>query len=308
VTNKVLRKSAVLALLAYAWSAPIVLAADRTYLDMAGKLFGSVESPRLILDYCAKNSPNTATANARVYEEWSLQNRDFLDAVEIQIARADARLQRQDPPADAQSFEQIRTNLKTRLEQEMQVNSPEWIERFCSVYPKLIESKHEDARTTLRQLLATIEQADRELAAREQPNTAREPTQPGLAENEDDRKQQPVETYAAKGPNGLTMKLELFKPLAGFSSSGWLNSPKGVVADGTFGGSVKKPLQIVTKPDSVVLERDKRGDISAGRYFIENGVLNVCMLSPAPRAYRNVIEIAVPENYTLCAPMERKGD
>jgi hypothetical protein len=122
------------------------------------------------------------------------------------------------------------------------------------------------------------------------------------------KKQRPVETYVAKGPNGLTMKLELFKPLAGFPSSGWLNSAKDRVADGTFGGSVKKPLQIVTKPDSVVLETDKRGDISSGRYFVEKGVLNVCMLSPAPRAYRNVIEMAVPENYTLCASMERKGE
>jgi hypothetical protein len=30
------------------------------------------------------------------------------------------------------------------------------------------------------------------------------------------------------------------------------------------------------------------------------------MLSPGPGVYRNVTEMAAPENYTLCAPVERK--
>jgi len=31
------------------------------------------------------------------------------------------------------------------------------------------------------------------------------------------------------------------------------------------------------------------------------------MLSLAPGAYSNVLEMAVPENYTLCAPLKLKG-
>jgi hypothetical protein len=124
---------------------------------------------------------------------------------------------------------------------------------------------------------------------------------------QDSKKANFVETYEAKDRGGLKMRLELLKPLASFPQAGWLNSAEEPVADGRFGGSVKKPFQMITKPDFVVLEAEKRGVISGGRYSVENGVLTICMLSLASGTYRNALEMAAPENYTLCAPMKLKG-
>jgi hypothetical protein len=115
-----------------------------------------------------------------------------------------------------------------------------------------------------------------------------------------------VETYEAKDRGGLKMRLQLLKPLASLPQAGWLNSAEEPVADGRFGGSVKKPFQMITKPDFVVLEAEKR-DFSGGKYRVENGVLTICMLSLASGVYRNALEMTVPENYTLCAPMKLKG-
>jgi hypothetical protein len=116
-----------------------------------------------------------------------------------------------------------------------------------------------------------------------------------------------LETYVASGQNGLRMKLRLLKPLASLPPTGWLNSADEAVADGKFGGSVRKPLRISTKPGFVAFESEKRGARAAGRYSIENGVLTVCMLSIPPGAYSNVTEMTVPENYTQCAPMKLKS-
>jgi hypothetical protein len=116
-----------------------------------------------------------------------------------------------------------------------------------------------------------------------------------------------IETYEANAQGGLKMRLQLLKPLASLPATGWLNSADEAMADGKFGGSVKKPFQMTTKPDFVVLEAEKRGPVSGGRYIVENGVLTICMLSLAPGAYRNVLEMAAPENYTLCAAMQLKG-
>src|SRR5262245_32407453 len=48
-----------------------------------------------------------------------------------------------------------------------------------------------------------------------------------------------VETYVAKGPGGLSMRLQLLKPLATLPPSGWMNSAEEAAADGKFGSSVK---------------------------------------------------------------------
>src|SRR5688500_12977464 len=68
-----------------------------------------------------------------------------------------------------------------------------------------------------------------------------------------------VETYEANDRSGLKMRLQLIKPLASLPPGGWLNSADEAEADGKFGGSVKKPFQMITKPDFVVLESEKRG-------------------------------------------------
>jgi hypothetical protein len=122
----------------------------------------------------------------------------------------------------------------------------------------------------------------------------------------EDRRAKFVETYEANDQGGLKMRLQLLKPLASLPPAGWLNSADEAEADGKFGGSVRKPFQMTTKPDFVVLESEKRGPVSGGRYRIEDGVLTICMLSLAPGSYSNVLEMAVPENYTLCAPMKLK--
>ena len=116
-----------------------------------------------------------------------------------------------------------------------------------------------------------------------------------------------VETYEAKARGGLKMRLQLLKPLASLPQAGWLNSAEVPVADGRFGGSVKEPFHITTKPGFIFLEAEKRGVVSGGRYKVEDGVLTICMLTLGSGVYKNALEMAAPENYTLCAPMKLKG-
>jgi hypothetical protein len=152
----------------FAVAPQLAFASEKTYINMVGKLFGSIESPRVIRDFCAAHSPDNAAENARLYDEWALRNRDLLDTVAIHVAHADVRLKHHEPRGDVESFEQIRTNMRNKLEEEMQPKSAEWIVKFCSFYPKLIEHKDDEVRSSIRQLLSTIEEAYRELASPEQ--------------------------------------------------------------------------------------------------------------------------------------------
>ena len=150
-------------------AAQFAVADEKSYFDVVGKLFGSVESPRVIRDFCATHSPDNALEIARLYDDWRFRNADLLDAVEIQVAHADVRLMHQPPPADAESIDKVRTIMSTKLEEAMQEKSPEWIVQFCSAYPKLIEKKDEEAKTSIRQLLSTAEAAYKELTASQMP-------------------------------------------------------------------------------------------------------------------------------------------
>jgi len=124
---------------------------------------------------------------------------------------------------------------------------------------------------------------------------------------EDAKRAKFIETYEANEPGGLKMRLQLLRPLTSFPPTGWLNSADEAVADGKFGGSVKKPFQMITKPDFIVFEAENRGPASGGKYRVENGVLTICMVSLTSGVYRNALEMTAPENYTLCAPMKLKG-
>ena len=158
------RQIAPLALLVLA---QLALASGKSYMDLVGQLFGFVESPQLVRDFCATRSPQTASRNARLYDEWRSRNSKLLDAVATQVAHAEIRLARQNPPADAKSFDEIRGNMKTKLEDTLQQQTPEWIDGFCAAYPKLIEKKDEEAKTSIQELLSVVEEADKELASRE---------------------------------------------------------------------------------------------------------------------------------------------
>jgi hypothetical protein len=149
-------------------AAPFALADEKSYIDLVGGLFGSVESPRVIRDFCATHSPGNAAENAKLYDDWRLQHIELLDAVAAQVARADALLKNHKPPSDVESFDQIRINMRNRLEEEMKQKSPDWIVQFCSAYPRLIEAKHEAANTSIPQRLSIIEAAGKELVSREQ--------------------------------------------------------------------------------------------------------------------------------------------
>ena len=153
---------------AFLIAAQLALASGKSYMDLVGELFGSVESPSLIRDFCATRSPGTASENARLYDEWRSRHLDLLEAVAIQVAHADVRLAHQNPPADAESFAQIRSNMKAKIEESMRQKSPEWIVQFCSTYPKFIEKKDEEAKTSISQLLSIVEKADKDLVSREQ--------------------------------------------------------------------------------------------------------------------------------------------
>jgi hypothetical protein len=133
-------------------TAQVAVGSGKHYLTLVGELFGAVESPRLIRDFCEVASPSTAKANARLYEEWRSRHKDLLDAVAVQVAHADARLKKQSPPADAESFDQMRSNMKNNLEEILRPQTSEEMMAFCKMYPQFLEKKDAEAATSIREL------------------------------------------------------------------------------------------------------------------------------------------------------------
>lgn len=148
-------------------AAQVAVASGESYEQLVGKLHGDVESPRLIRDFCATRSPDTAAANAKLYDEWRSRHSQLLADVDVQLDHAGKRVFHKSPPSDPQSYDEIRENMKAKLEETFKDKPSEWIVKFCSAYPKYMEKKDEEARTSLRQQLSKIEEADKELKSRE---------------------------------------------------------------------------------------------------------------------------------------------
>src|SRR5262245_27925822 len=85
-----------------------------------------------------------------------------------------------------------------------------------------------------------------------------------------------VETYTGSGPDGLSMKLQMLKPVPTAPQSGWLNEARVATADAKFGGVTQGPVKYALTPALVAFQADQSGKFPPGRYYWEGGVLNVC--------------------------------
>jgi hypothetical protein len=142
-------------------------AAGESYLTLVGELLGAVESPRLIRDACATRFPSTAKENSQLYDAWKSRHKALLDSIAEQVRRANVRLKKQGAPGGDEPSRAMVEALGQGLEQSISEMTPDQIARFCGRYPKLIETKDVEARTSIPKLLSIVENADKELALRE---------------------------------------------------------------------------------------------------------------------------------------------
>lgn len=124
-----------------------------SYLSLVGELYGAVEFPRLLRDYCGDAQPETRAELASRYEQWATSNAAFLTRVREQYSRADARLQSQGTTL---------AQLDPTFVQQFESLGPA---RLCVSYDATLAAKQAQFAGELAQLLEAVERADAELTA-----------------------------------------------------------------------------------------------------------------------------------------------
>jgi hypothetical protein len=143
------------------------LAAEKSYMALVGELAGFVESPRLVRDYCAARSPATASANARLYDDWKARHKALLDAIEEQIGRANLRLKRQGAPGGDNPIAAMLATAPGLVEEQLAGMTTSQLKTYCGSYASLIKTKDAEASTSIPRLLEVVANADQVMSARE---------------------------------------------------------------------------------------------------------------------------------------------
>jgi hypothetical protein len=118
-------------------------------------------------------------------------------------------------------------------------------------------------------------------------------------------KPQFLETYTGDGPSGLSIKLQMLKPMPSEPQAGWLNYADVSAADASLGSIVRLPVRIVTKPAFVAFDASNHGGLPAGRFFRKDGDLIVCVLSMTSREVKGTHKIEFVPEYDLCAAVRK---
>jgi hypothetical protein len=162
------RRVASALLLAFLVAPCAVLASGKSYMALVGELVGSVQSPRIIRDYCAVHSPSTAVRYAKLYDEWAARHGALLAAIDEQAARAAVRLKKQGAPGGDKPIEWLIATITDSVLAKFDGYSSAQAEQVCSGYPKLLEAKDEEAEGEIPRLLSIVSDADKSLTTREQ--------------------------------------------------------------------------------------------------------------------------------------------
>lgn len=154
-------------LLALGFASAAAFAEGKSYMALVGELMGSIESPRMIRDYCAANSPDTAAENSRLYEAWKERHKELLQAIADQVARANIRMKKQGAGGGDEPSKVMVATAEKSLTERMQQLTPDQLKQLCAGFPALIEKKEREATTSIPELLYAVSEADKALSARE---------------------------------------------------------------------------------------------------------------------------------------------
>jgi hypothetical protein len=140
-------------LLGTAWAADP--GQGKSYMMLAGDLAGAVEGPRVIRDVCVSHFPKRRAEFEDAYSAWRARHADQLKAVDEQIGRANAQLQKQGAPAGTS----VVTTIDAILHRQFDTLDAAKAKKLCDSYPQILKSKDEEMTSSIPALLQAVSNA-----------------------------------------------------------------------------------------------------------------------------------------------------
>jgi len=141
--------------------APAWAAADpgqgKPYMMLAGDLAGAVEGPRVIQDVCVARFPKRRAEFEQAYTQWRARHGDLLKAIDAQVSRANARLERQGAPPGSS----VVTTIDAILHRQFDTLDNAKAKKLCDSYPEVLKAKDEEMASSVPALLQSVTNADK---------------------------------------------------------------------------------------------------------------------------------------------------
>ena len=147
----------VIALPATAGAQAVSLVQGQPYMAMVGELVGAIESPRVVMETCVAGRAGRRAEYQRAYEAWRTRHASVLAQVEAQLARADERLQRDNPESGARSVADAMNRILQRRYESL---DPGPLRQLCDRYPDMLRAKDVEMETSVPELLRRVAAAD----------------------------------------------------------------------------------------------------------------------------------------------------
>ena len=133
-------------------------AQGKSYMMLAGDLAGAVEGPRVIRDVCVSRFPKRRAEFEQAWSDWRARHADLLKAVDEQISRANAQLEKQGAPAGAS----VVTTIDAILHRQFDTLDAAKAKKLCDSYPQILKSKDEEMTTSVPALLDSVSKAEKQ--------------------------------------------------------------------------------------------------------------------------------------------------
>lgn len=146
-----------------AWSAT-AYAQEPPYMTLVGELAGAVESPRVVMETCVARKSGRRGEYLPAYEAWRTRHAALLAEVDAQLARADARLKRDNPASGANSVADAMTRILQRRYESLDASA---LRQVCGRYAEMLRSKDVEMTDSVPRLLQRVAAAERALSAKE---------------------------------------------------------------------------------------------------------------------------------------------
>jgi hypothetical protein len=130
----------------------------KSYMMLAGDLAGAVEGPRVIKDVCVSRFPRRRAEFEQAWSDWRARHADLLKAVDEQISKANARLEKQGAPAGAS----VVTTIDAILHRQFDALDAGKAKKLCDSYPQILKSKDEEMTSSVPALLDAVSKAEKQ--------------------------------------------------------------------------------------------------------------------------------------------------
>jgi len=135
----------------------------RPYMMLVGDLVGAVEAPRLVQNTCVSRFPKRRAEFTEAYSAWRARHEDLLKAVDEQVARANARLERQGSPPGTS----VVTTVSGILQRPFDALDTAKARKLCDSYPQILKAKDEEMASSVPALLQAVTNADRQMSTKD---------------------------------------------------------------------------------------------------------------------------------------------